>query len=202
MNHRAAFSWGIDKAIKMAALVLICMSSAGAACPNNLCDLATDGAYDNLVIGELVHVASDEELKQVFHWAKSHGRWQTLAVAFPPYLKEVKLVSIKTRVSAHPTTLFMTRKEYDASPLVVGQLVRYKPHDPDWEAPDDPQLRRLFYGLTGCVAMLCAKNADQCKGRYLTGVFSTQGEPLNPVTGQRLPDVGRINPQSLLPIQQ
>ena len=33
--------------------------SQNAACSNNLCNLAADGAYEHFIIGELVYVASD-----------------------------------------------------------------------------------------------------------------------------------------------
>lgn len=182
----------------LAALLLWSFSSfAWATCPSHLCNLATDGAYDKLVVGKLVHVATDNELKQVFHWAKTHGRWASLPSSFPLYLQGVKLVSIQPSTNTAPVTVFMTREEYDTAPLVVGDLVRYKPHDANWEAPKDPEQKRIFYGLTGCVATLCSAASGDCKRHYRKGFFTTSGVQVDWVTGKPLPGGTDIDPVSL-----
>ena len=175
-------------------------SFAWAVCPSHLCNLATDGAYDKLISGELVHVATDDELKQVYHWAKSHGRWAALPSAFPLYLQGTKLVSIKSPDSKEPISVFMAREEYDAAPLIVGDLVRYKPHDPNWEAPKDPEQKRIFYGLTGCVATLCSAGSGTCKSRYRQGFFTTTGVQIDGAQGKSMAKGARIDPLSLLPL--
>jgi hypothetical protein len=184
----------------VAAFLVFSLPAASANCSHHLCNFATDGAYDAIVVGKLVHVASDRELEQVFKWAKAHGYWKQLPSIFAVYQHGVKLVSIKTSAKAAPVTVFMERAEYAAAPLAIGALVRYKPHDPDWEAPKNRAQRRLFYGLTGCVATLCSRTDGRCRHQYQTGVFSTDGQQLNPATGKTAAGGARINPISLRPV--
>lgn len=138
-------------------LLSVLAQNAFAGCTSPLCNLATDGAYDKIVIGTLTHVASDEELARVLHWAKQKGYWQQLPNAIAPYLKYIKLVTLAPSDDYQPMALFMMQREYEAAPLNVGDRVRYRPHAPQWEAPKEPKASALFHGLTGCVATLCAK---------------------------------------------
>lgn len=63
-------------------LALLCLSvlaqNAFAGCTSPLCSLATDGTYDKIVIGTLVHVASDKGLTEAVHLAKQKGYWERL----------------------------------------------------------------------------------------------------------------------------
>ncbi len=184
----AAFVWGI------------CPVTGFAECSAPRCDLAADGAYTNVVIGTLVHVGTDAELKHVFHWARAHDYWQSLPDSFSPYLHDVKLVTISPSDQRAPMKVFMARSEYEAAPLVVGDLVRYKPHDGTREAPAEPMAKRLFHGLTGCVATLCSQADASCQSRYRRGVFTPGGRQVNRKTGNLLADGIRIDPVSLQPV--
>lgn len=171
-------------------------------CPNDLCRLASDGAYEHLIVGKLVHVASDEELKQVFTWAKAQQQWQSLPADFTPYQHSVVLVSIQTTDSAKPVSVFLTREEYEAAPFELGAMVRYRPHNQEYPAPENPEERTLFYGLTGCVATLCAVEDKACQARYLSGVFNLQGQAINFADNTLIDEKITINPDSLIPSKE
>ena len=172
---------------------------AAKSCPDDLCRLAADGAYANLIVGKLVHVATNEEFEQVFHWAKRQKQWQHLPDTFDSYQKYVSLVSIQTTTDSKPIAVFLTREEYDAAPFEIGSLVRYRPHNDEWPAPESAEARILFYGLTGCVATLCAANDAACNARYLPGVYTLQGRAVdyssNTVSSEKL----LVDSDSLLP---
>lgn len=192
-----------SRCLQFALFTLVLISpnsfSQNAACSNNLCNLAADGAYEHFIIGELVHVASDAEFNEVFQQAKAQQKWQHLPNDFSYYQQSVKLVSIKFHKDNAPVSVFLTRNEYQAAPFELGALVRYRPHNNDWEAPQNREERALFYGLTGCVATLCAKSDKDCQRRYPTGVFNLQGHPLDFISNQKLNNQTSIDPISLLP---
>ncbi|MFY9180090.1 MAG: hypothetical protein WAO12_09985 [Venatoribacter sp.] len=186
-------------------LLLLFLHSAQALetpCLNSLCQLATDGAYENLIVGKLVHVASDTEFQQVFDWAKSQEKWQHLPTDFAHYQQSVKLVSIQFSDTAQPVSVFLTKNEYDAAPFEPGAMVRYRPHNNDWEAPQNEEERTLFYELTGCVATICAASDQPCQARYVSGVFNLTGQAIQPFSNAILsPDI-IIDPVSLLPSKE
>jgi hypothetical protein len=174
-------------------------------CATARCGMVTDGAYKNYVIGRLTHVGSATDMKQVYHWAKTHGYWKHLPNSLAPYLKDVKLVTITLppALASHPVTVFMQQEEYASAPYVVGDLVRYSPHGSDHEVPrgnaDDIA---LYHGLTGCVATLCRQSDPACYKRYRQGVFTKmQGEQVSLQTGKIIPDGLHIDPISLLPVK-
>lgn len=172
---------------------------AAKSCPNNLCRLAADGAYANLIVGKLVHVATDEEFEQVFQWAKGQKQWQQLPDTFNSYQKYVSLVSIQAAADSKPISVFLTREEYDAAPFEIGALVRYRPHNDEWPAPETAEARILFYGLTGCVATLCAANDTACNARYLPGVYNMQGQAVDYSSNTVSSKTPLVDPDSLLP---
>ncbi len=172
-------------------------------CAANHCGLFSDGAYPNLVIGKLAHIGTDEEMKQVYQWAKSHGYWQNLPNSADPYFHDLKLVTITLPPGQGngTITVIMQKEEFNSAPYVVGDLVRYSPHDAVHEAPKGSvDAITLFHKLSGCVATLCRQGDATCAKSYQDGVFNTtQGIPVSLKTGQEV-DGTRINPLSLLPI--
>lgn len=190
----------LSSRLVLAAALCFLTQNAVADCTSPLCHLATDGVYNKIVIGTLTHVASDEELAQVVHWAKQQGYWQSLPSALAPYLKYIKLVTITSSASHESMTLFIMQREYEAAPLNVGDRVRYRPHSPEWEASKDPKASALFHGPTGCVATLCAQADSGCLRGFRNGVFTLKGKPINPETGKLLPQGIAIDPISLRPV--
>jgi hypothetical protein len=160
----------------------------------------TQGAYDNFIIGTLIHIASNAELKQTFDWAKARGHWQKLPASFAPYAKDVMMATLKPG-KWPPMTVFIMRSEYESAPLRVGDLVRYRSHDAAHDAPrNDPVVRQLFNGLTGCIATLCTKGDKTCLGGFQRGVFTLKGNQVNPATGKQLVNGIRIDTVSLRPL--
>lgn len=174
-------------------------------CRHNRCGLLTDGAYRNYVIGTLTHVANRDDMERVYRWAKHHGYWKSLPGSLPPYLTNIKMVTITPDEvpGSRPVIVFMQRSEYEAAPLRTGDLVRYTPHTSDAEAPKgDPPGMTLFRGLTGCVATLCAQSDKACLKRYQKGLFTTDtGRPVSLGTGKIIQSGSGIDPVSLLPKQ-
>lgn len=172
-------------------------------CASNHCGLHANGPYPNYVIGTLTRVGSATDMKQVYHWAKTHGYWKSLPDSLAPYLHDVKLVTITLPrgLARHPVTVFMQRTEYASAPFIVGDLVRYSPHGSDHEAPkDNADDLTLYHGLTGCVATLCRQGDSACYKRYRQGVFTkAQGKQVNLQTGKLILGGLRIDPISLLP---
>lgn len=174
-------------------------------CSASHCGLPTDGAYANLVIGRLDHVGTPADLREVLHWAKTHGYWKKLPTSITPYLRDVQLVTIALpkKMASHPVTLFMLRTEYASAPYHVGDLVRYAPHDAahDETATGSPADLALFHDLTGCVATLCHKGDGACFARYRQGAFTTShGQAVSLATGHLVHGGARIDPVSLLPV--
>ena len=83
-------------------------------CQEVWCKLAADGAYENFVLGQVVHIASDKELRVVFDAAKQHSFWKALPSDFSVYKNTVRLVSIRYAEKESPVSLFMMRDEYEA----------------------------------------------------------------------------------------
>lgn len=179
-------------------------NSSALGCATHQCNLHADGPYPNYVIGVLVHVGTNAEMKQVFQWAKHHDYWQALPDSPAPYVKHVKLVTIRLppSLAERPVTVFMQQEEFTSAPLSVGDLVRYRPHGRKPGVPlNAPKKAALYHGLTGCVATLCRQSDPACYKRYRQGVFTkTQGRQVNLHTGAVIPDGLRINPVSMLPI--
>ena len=85
-------------------------------CQEVWCKLAADGAYETLFC-QVVHIASDKELRVVFDAAKHHGFWKALPSDFSVYKNTVRLVSIPMPKKKAPFLFFMMRDEYDAAPI-------------------------------------------------------------------------------------
>lgn len=200
-----------SSSLLFAAILLSALGVAGAATPDPLgctthrCGLLTDGAYTNLIIGTLTHVGSADDMRRVYHWAKTHGYWKSLPASPAPYLRDIKLVTIDvaSSKSPRPVTVFMQQTEYASAPYVVGDLVRYSPHDLAHESPQgNADGLALYHGLTGCVATLCRQSDPACFKRYRQGVFTKpQGMQIDLQSGETLPDGEHIDPHSLLPIR-
>jgi hypothetical protein len=173
-------------------------------CTSEHCGLLADGAYGNLVIGRLVQVGTDAQMRRLYAWAKAHGYWKSLPSTPEPYLQDVKLISIALppSLAEQPVTVFMQADEYAVAPLPVGALVRYSPHGAKHAAPAnaDADGLALYHGLTGCVAVLCGPHDSACANNFWQGVFTkAKGEPVNPHTGAPIVGGEAIDPVSLLP---
>lgn len=145
-------------------------------CREQNCGLASKtGPYGNLIVGTLVSIDSDDDLRAVVHWAKHHGLWRNLPADPEIIVSDVKMVSIALpkQDAAAPVTVFLDRTEFESSNYKVGDFVRYSPHRPEFETPPaDADGRVLQQGLTGCVATLCRSDDPACLTHYKPGVYS------------------------------
>lgn len=169
------------------------------ACPNELCRLAADGAFDKFVVGVIVHVTNEDEFQTVLKTAKQQNYWQSLPDDFSIYAEAAQLISIKFSPTALPVSLFMLRKEFNAAPLNVGDFVRYRPHNLEWEIPRSPAENILFATLTGCIAQLCSASDQDCAKQYQSGIYALDGKAYD-LAGSLLPNISPINPETLKPI--
>lgn len=129
------FMKGISFANAVLLLVFIAATPIALAnsfdCASNHCGLPTRGNNSHLIVGTIESVATRVQTKEVFQWARHHGYWSNLPDNADGFTKFVQLVSlaVKSSTGSHSVTVLMTRKEFDASPLQKGALVRYSPHD-------------------------------------------------------------------------
>ena len=168
-------------------------------CPYSLCNLATDGAFDKFVIGQIVHIASDDEFSIVLKSAKEQGLWKTLPDDFSVYAEAARLVSIQYSPTESPVSLFMLRDEFDAAPLHKNDFVRYRPHNLEWEKPKSAAQKALFSHLTGCIAQLCSASDEKCAVQYYSGIYALDGKAYD-LKGNALTDLTPINPETFQPL--
>lgn len=174
-------------------------------CAHDRCGLLSDGAYPNLVIGRLVAVGSNADMRRIYDWAKAHGYWRSLPDAATPYQQDLRPVAIKLPSVKRPVTVFIQFEEYESALYVPGSLVRYKYHGTHHLPPAhaDAAELALYHGLSGCVASLCGVHDAACASHYRPGVFSVaRGLPINLRTGAVMPGGTLIDPISLMPRSQ
>ncbi len=173
--------------------------TAESPCPNQLCQLAADGAFDKFVVGKIVHIANDDEFKTVLQVAKQQGYWQTQPDDFSIYAEAARLVSIQYSPTKKPVSLFMLQKEFDAAPLHKDDFARYRPHNLEWEIPKSPAENALFATLTGCIAQLCSAEDKLCMEKYHSGIFALDGKAYD-LKGNALTHATSINPETFQPL--
>ena len=172
-------------------------------CGYKRCGLLADGPYGNLIVGELVSIADNDDLKTIYSWAKKHGLWRILPADFDTYAADVKAVAIAVppQDSKTPVTVFLDLPEFSGGNYLVGDLVRYSPHRQGYETPPkDADARALQKGLTGCVATLCRSEDSECFSRYKRGVFEfTTGRQIRLATGKPVPNGTTIDTLTMFP---
>lgn len=101
-----------------------------------------------------------------------------------------------------PTALLMGRDEFAAVPLEAGDLVRYAPHRRSHETPSgDAAARAVYWGVTGCIAVLCKARDPGCFARYRPGFYSREtGQPLDPLRRTPRPGGLAVDTGTWLPV--
>jgi hypothetical protein len=172
-------------------------------CAHNHCGLLARNNNPDLVIGTIEAVATQEQMKRVFHWAKANGYWKDLPADAHGYFDFVQLVSVAvpTPKGSKSVTVLMTHEEYESGPLAKGALVRYSPHDAAHDAITYPDpAKQSYWVLVGCVAQLCAAEDQACHGHYQMGRYSRHsGVQLQVESGEPVLNGVIIDPQTLLP---
>ena len=169
-------------------------------CSSFSCGVLKDGTYDHIVVGTVTRVATEEEFHRVFDWAKAHDMWKSLPENFNSYMANVKLVQIDISAAnpkevEAPINLFMQIEEYTPAPPAIGDLVRYAPHDKEhYVTPDQQDRYALFYGLTGCIAILCRKEDKACFNGFGPGAYRKDtGAQIDPATNEIKANGSRID---------
>jgi len=173
-------------------------------CKHKQCGLLGDGAYPNVILGTLSHVATDAEATTIYHWAHQHGYWKNLQGGLPRFLKTIKIVSVEIPVKKHTktVTLLMGRKFFDADTWEKGDFVRYTPHEKDLpDKPFDDPSQLAYYQLFGCVAILCRAVDKECFKRYVSGVYGRiDGLQRDLQSGKTVKQGVHIDPVTYFPV--
>lgn len=167
-------------------------------CGDSNCYLTRDGFFGHIVVGELKHVQSDEEMRQLFRWASKVNTWRDFKGTEDEFVDQYRLVTIGLS-SKQSVMVHMARKEFDGKEWNVGDLVRYRPTDPERYRRQGRQPEN--YGpLAGCVIVLCRTTDNTCHSRYHNGAYNKDsGREVRPVDGKLLVKGGVIDVDTLLP---
>lgn len=187
---------------RLGAVVLLGYSVlAGAAdkppgCPKDDCVTRGPSPYPHIVIGRLIRVGTDEEMRQLYRWAKP-GVWKDFPDDEADYLERNRVLLLPLDAKGTPAMVHMSHEEFRRVTFRVGDLVRYTPRmagSPGGEG------RSIYSSLAGCIAILCRAEDAACAERYRTGVFRrSDGVQVDPKHGKPVMGGIVIDPLSLLP---
>jgi len=183
------------------------INAASFDCSKEQCGLHSKDYYPHFVVGTAKGIATDAQAGSVYRWARNRGYWSAIPDDANRFVKFVKLISIETQGETEPEnfTLLMGLDEYEASPIMPGDLVRYTPHqltEPVSPIYDDVAAR-TYWDLFGCIAVLCRADDKHCPDRYVQGVYRvTDGIRLSARTGKPLLSDIRIDTGTYLPLLQ
>jgi hypothetical protein len=156
------------------------------------------GAYPHLVVGRIVAVADSTQAHTLFDAMRRGGRWSALPASGDAFWKNLQPVAIDAGSGTVMITL-TSQDEMHAAPLRVGDMVRYSPHRGRYEVPPTDKIAAAYWGVDGCVAILCRASDKQCMKRYASGLFRLSGGiQLSPHTLAPLRHGIVIDPQSML----
>ncbi|WP_018607958.1 hypothetical protein [Uliginosibacterium gangwonense] len=164
------------------------------------CGLPADAPYNNLIVGTIDGVATEQQSKKIFAWARSHGYWKSLPASDGKFWKAIQLVSLRVK-GKRSVTVLISQTEAKAAPFILGDWGRYAPHRGGVEKPaEDDKDGLAYWNALGCVLVICRGEASFCEGHYVSGIYRTSD-------GIALKDDGRtvdiavrsIDPYSMLP---
>lgn len=188
------------------ALVLILVAAWGIQayskpfdCSKN-CGLPEDAPYPNIVVGTVDGVATEEQSKQIFAWARRHGFWKTLPASNDKFWQSVQLVSLNVK-GKRSMTFLISQSEAKAAPFIMGDWARFSPHRGAHEKPPENDKEALAYwNAVGCVLVMCRGGKSVCDGRYLAGIYRTDDGVALKNDGKTDDLTARpIDPNSMLP---
>ena len=168
------------------------------------CGLLGDGAYPHLVLGKVLDVADEQQATTIFNWAHQHGYWSKLPDDPAAFVQAIQVLSVEIPASSglDSITLLMGRKDFDIAGIVAGDYVRFSPHPAsEINLPgyiNNP--KDVYWEIFGCVAVLCSAGDLACMQRYRSGVYDSNGIPLEPLTGQAKQTGQWIDPLTYLPL--
>ena len=157
------------------------------------------GSYPDLIVGRFQAMATPAQSRQLFTDMRERHAWSALPNEAAGFYAALQPVTIALPDGAALAVLMAQDEAHIAQPQ-PGDLVRYSPHRGKYEIPPADPKARAYWGIDGCVAILCRAQDKACFSRYVSGVFRpTDGRALSPRTFQPLPLGAVIDPQTLLP---
>jgi hypothetical protein len=193
---------GLWSGIARAMLLLsVCLASASHAaplgCKSGNCGLS-EGAYPNIVVGRLDHIASDDEMHAVYRWAKQ-GVWKQLLDDEADYLERNRLFVLPADERGQQVLVHMSHDEFRRVTFQEGDLVRYTPRMAGNDGAT-PGTKSIYSSLAGCIAILCRAEDQKCQQQYRPGVYRRgDGVQLDARTDKPVKGGIAIDPISLLP---
>lgn len=168
-------------------------------CEARDCVMPSQGSYPYLVIGRFQAMATPAQSRQLFADMRARHAWPALPNDASEFYATLQPVTIALPNGTALAVLIAQDEAHIAQPK-PGDLVRYSPHRGKYEMPPADPKARAYWGIDGCVAILCRAQDKVCFSRYVSGVFRpTDGRALSPRTFQPLPHGAVIDPQTLLP---
>lgn len=197
------FAFGIDRAGPRALLLGLMAATLGQVahaappgCTVGDCGLRTASAYEYLVIARVGRIATDEEMRRLYGWAKPRI-WRDFQDDEADYLRRNRLFVLPADRAGAPVMVHMSHEEFRRVGFEPGDLVRYIPHVRGAHPGADES---LYSDLAGCIAVLCRASDPACASQYRTGVFRrADGVELVFRTQQPKPGGVVVDPVSLLP---
>lgn len=157
------------------------------------------GAYPHFVVGTVVAVADATQASALFSDMRKHGRWAALPSSFALFWKNLQPIAIDAGRGAVMVTL-TTQDEMRAARFRPGDFVRYSPHRGKYEKAPSDKVAAKYWGVDGCIALLCRAVDGPCLKRFERGLFSTtDGAQLSPRTLKPLRHGVVIDVESMLP---
>ncbi|MFC5582169.1 hypothetical protein [Rhodanobacter terrae] len=161
--------------------------------------MPSQGSYPDLVIGRFQAMATPAQSRRLFADMRARHAWSALPNDAAEFYAALQPVTIALPNGTALAVLMAQDEAHIAQPK-PGDLVRYSPHRGKYEIPPTDPKARAYWGVDGCVAILCRAQDKACYSRYVSGVYRpADGHALSPRTFQPLPHGTVIDPQTLLP---
>lgn len=192
-------SIGIASAHEPSQLPIPSARAAAFRCDTRDCVMPFQGAYPYLVIGRFQAMATATQSHGLFADMRARHFWRTLPDDASGFYAALQPVTIALP-NGTALAMLMAQDEAHVAQPKPGDLVRYSPHRGKYEMPPTDPKARAYWGVDGCVAILCRAQDKTCFGRYVAGVYRpSDGRAISPRTFQPLSHGTVIDPQTLLP---
>jgi hypothetical protein len=195
LKFRAGLTWAVA-----AFLASLCSHSLADSSPPGCkmgdCGIQKAVPYWHIVVAQLAHVATDDEMRKIYRWGKS-GPWKNFPDDEADYIARNRVFTLPADSKGTPLMLHMSHEEYRRVAFHEGDLVRYTPRMAGHEGGPAPS---IYSSLSGCIMVLCRADDKVCAERYRTGVFRfSDGVQIDSKTQEVVPGGVTIDQLSLLP---
>ncbi|WP_018608235.1 hypothetical protein [Uliginosibacterium gangwonense] len=164
------------------------------------CGLPVEAPYPNIVVGTIDGVATEQQSKQIYTWARRHGYWKNLPASSDKFWSVVQLVSLSIN-GKRSITVLVSQSEERAAPLKEGDWARYAPHRTTRDKPAADDIEGLAYWASGgCILVMCRGEKSICDGHYIPGIYQSSDGTALKDDGKTVDHAARpIDPRSMLP---